>query len=355
MKRTARIGIIGAGAIGEVHLNALKTVSAARVVALCDMQAERLTETARAHGVERTFTDYREMLRQKDIDAVYVCSPNSFHCKMTIEALEAGKNVFCEKPMALSAAQGRKMVAAAKKSRKILQMGMVMRHGAEAKMLKSFVDKGCLGKVYHMRVVHIRRRGIPGLGRWFTTKRLSGGGGLIDIGVHSIDLAMWLADQWKPLRVSAATYAEFGPRMRNYVYTGMWAGPPDYGGVFDVDDYACALVRFAGNVTMTVEVAWAANAEPGDSIEILGDKGGLRARGAKRATIFTEQNGHIVDLTPQVAEVNPFEAQAVRFVNAVLGREKPAATGEQGLIVMKVLDAVYKSARMRREVAVASA
>lgn len=353
MKRTVKIGIIGAGAIGAIHLDALKTVPAARVIALCDTEAEKLTRTAKDYGIERTFTDYKKMLKEKDIDAVYVCSPNSLHCEMTIHAFKAGKNVFCEKPMALNAARARKMVAAAKASRKILQMGMVSRHGAEAKMLKSFIDKGYLGRIYHMRVVRLRRRGIPGLGGWFTTKRLSGGGGLIDIGVHSIDLAMWLANQWKPQRVSAATYAEFGPRMRDYVYTGMWAGPPNCRGVFDVDDYACGMVRFTGNVTMTLEISWAANAQPGDSVEILGDKGGIRSGGGNPATIFTEQNKHIVDLTPQTGKTNPFEVQAAQFINTVLGKDKPAATGEEGLTVMKVLDAIYKSAKLRKEVALA--
>jgi len=352
MKRKVKIGIVGAGAIGNLHLNALKTVPEAEVVALCDILGDKLVTVAGEFGIPQKFTDHRKMLKDADLDAVYVCTPNGKHCEITVNALKAGNCVFCEKPMAINATQGRKMVATAKSARKVLQLGMVLRQSPEAKMLKSFIDKGYLGDIYHIRLTRIRSRGIPGLGGWFTTKSESGGGGLIDVGVHFIDLAMWLANQWKPKRVSAATYAKFGPRMRDYVYTGMWAGPPKFDGVFDVDDYACGMVRFPKNVTMSLETSWAANVKPSETMEILGDKGGITSGSGAPATIFTEQNGHLVDLTPKVAESNMFEDQAAQFVNAVLGKEKPGATGKEGVAVMKVLDAVYKSAKLQKEVVV---
>ena len=353
MEGKVRIGIIGVGTIGNVHLDALKNTPAARVAALCDIKADRLREVAGKHNVQATFADYRKMLKEADLDAIYVCVPNYLHSRLAIAGFEAGKHVFCEKPMAMSAAQGRAMLAAAKGAGKVFAMGMTWRHMGESRAVKKFIDAGQVGRIYHIRVNLIRRRGIPGLGGWFTTKAMAGGGGLIDCGVHFLDLAMWLTDSWKPERVSAATYSEFGTRMENYVYTGMWAGPPDFNGVFDVDDYAVGFVRFPNNVTMDFQVSWALNAEGGNSIEIMGDKGGVRCAGGKPPVFFSESNGHIVDVTPQYGDRNPFESEAANFMGAILGKEKPFATGEQAVIVMRLLDAIYKSAKLGREIPVA--
>jgi len=352
MKSTVHVGIIGLGAIGNVHIDALKNVPNARVTAICDANPEVVEAAKASRGIDRAFTDYRKMLKEKDLDAVYVCTPNFLHCEAAVASLKAGKHVFCEKPMALNARQAKKMVDAARAKRKVLQMGMAWRSGAEAQTIKSFIDNGYLGNVYHMRVCLVRRRGIPGLGGWFTTKSKSGGGGLIDIGVHFLDLVMWLTGQWKPQRVSAALYAEFGRRMRDYVYTGMWAGPPRFNGTFDVDDYASGLVRFPKNVTLAFEIAWAANAKGGNVVEILGDKGGVRGFDGNPPVIYTEQNGRLVDLAPQFANCNNYEVQSVRFIDAIRGKGTPAATGEEGLIVMKLLDAIHKSSKMGREVTI---
>ena len=350
--KKARIGIIGMGSIGTVHAKALATVPEAKLAAVCDALPERLAESARTFGVEAQFTDYKRMLRTANLDAVYVCVGNWRHCDATLAALKAGAHVFCEKPMALNAAQAKRMVATAKKARRLLQMGMVWRHKAESRLVKECIEKGDLGRVYHIRVVLRRRRGVPGLGGWFTTKAKSGGGGLIDLGVHLFDLVMWLSNQWKPQRVSAQTFAEFGRRMKDYVYVGMWAGPPRYDGVCDVDDYATGLVRFGAQSTLSFEVSWAGNNEQGNRVEILGDKGGVRCFDGKPAELFTEMNGRLANVQLQCAENNAFDAQAANFVGAVLGRGKPLATGDQGLILMRLLDAVYRSSRLGREVEV---
>jgi len=353
MEENIQVGVIGAGTIGNVHLDALKNTPAAQVAALCDINPAKLQTAAEKHNIAATFADYRKMLKEVDLDAVYVCVPNYLHSKFAIAGFEALKHVFCEKPMAMSAAQGRAMVAAAKKAKKVLAMGMTWRHMGESRAVKEFIEAGQVGRIYHVRVNLIRRRGIPGLGGWFTTKAMAGGGGLIDCGVHFLDLAMWLTGNWEPQRVTAATYSEFGRRMENYVYTGMWAGPPNFKGVFDVDDYAVGLVRFPGNCTMDFQVSWALNAEGGNSIEIMGDKGGVRCASGKPPVFFSESNGHIVDITPQYADRNPFESEAANFMASILGKEKPLATGDQAVIVMRLLDAIYKSAKLGREIPVA--
>lgn len=352
MARAVRIGIIGLGMIGKHHIKAFQAVPGAEVVAICDLRPDRPKATGTEYGISRRFTDYREMLSEPDIDAVVIGTPNFTHCPFAIAAFKAGKHVLCEKPMALNAAEARRMVAAARKARRALQIGMIWRYKAESRVARDTIEKGLLGRLYHMRLVLRRRRGIPGLGGWFTTKSMSGGGVLIDIGVHFLDLLMWLSDSWRPARVSASLYAEFGPRMKDYVFTSMWAGPPNYKGVFDVDDYATGIVRFPKNLTLSFELSWAANCEPDNFVEVLGNKGGLRLGENKPLTIFTEHNGRIADVQPKYAESDGFLAQAESFARAVRGRCKPPATGEQGLIVMELLDAIHSSAKCHREVAV---
>ena len=346
-----RIGIIGCGAIGSVHADAFAKVADAEVVALCDVIPDKLQAKAERHHVGKTYDDYHKLLADPEIDAVSVCMPNHMHAPIAIDAFKAGKHVFLEKPMSLNAELGKSILAARDAAGKKLQMGMVWRQTPEATVVKEAVDKGRLGEIYQMRVKMIRRRGIPGLGGWFTTKAMSGGGGLIDLAVHFLDLAMWISSNWEPTRVSAKTYSKFGTPIRDYHYVSMWAGPPKYDGVFDVDDYAAGLVRFGGKATLSFEVAWACNAEPESYIELLGTKGGVKV-GTKDGTVLrTEMDGRLADVelfydkTP-----DRFVAEMEKFVAAVQGRGEVAATGEEGVVTMKLLDAIYQSSELDREV-----
>ena len=198
MSGKVRIGIIGCGTIGSVHANAYAKVEEAEVVALCDLLPDRLKEKAELHKVARTYVDYKELLADPEIDAVSICVPNDMHAPIAIDAFAAGKHVLLEKPMTLSAELGQKILDARDQSGKLLQMGMVWRQRDEAQLVKKEIEAGRLGEIYQIRVKLIRRRGIPGLGGWFTTKSESGGGGLIDIAVHFLDLVMWGADCWIP-------------------------------------------------------------------------------------------------------------------------------------------------------------
>jgi predicted dehydrogenase len=353
MSSKVKVGIIGLGAIGNVHIESLRKVADAEVAALCDGIPDRLKAKGDALGCKNLYADFRDLVRQPDLDAVVVAVPNFVHCDATVAALKAGRHVLCEKPMALNAKQARLMVDTAKASKKLIQMGMPWRQTAEGQLLKSMIDDGYFGKIYHLHLCMRRRRGVPGLGGWFTTKAMSGGGCLIDIGVHFIDLVMWLSDNWKPERISAVTYAEFGKRMRNYTYVGMWAGPPRFDGVCDVDDYASGIVRFAKGCTLTFELSWAANIKQESYAEIIGDKAGVRAFDGNPLTLFTEAGGRLLDVSPQYAKVTQFDVQAAKFIGAIQGKNPVPATGEQGLTVMQVLDGIYKSAKDGKEVAIA--
>lgn len=351
MKKKIRVGIIGMGTIGAVHAEAyLANAAEAELTAICDMNEARLRAQGEKHGVKQLFTDYRQLLRS-EVDAVSVCVGNVLHCGTAVAASKAGKHVLLEKPMAMNAREGAQIVAAARRVRKVLQMGMVQRQNAEAQVVREYVRDGLLGDIYHIHVLLRRRRGIPGLGGWFTTKSMSGGGPLIDIGVHYLDAAMFMSGLWKPTAVSAATYAKFGKPMKNYRYVGMWAGPPNYRGVFNVEDSAAGFVRFAGGATLTFEVTWAVNAEDESSIDILGDKGGVRVFDGKPLRLFAEFGERIADISPKFPPVaNVFHRQIATFLAACRGECPPAASGEEGLTLMKLMDAIYASARRQAEV-----
>jgi predicted dehydrogenase len=353
MAAKLKVGVVGVGAIGTVHCDAYQANSEqAELRALCDSDRQRLAAQGEKRGVAHRFSDYRDLLKS-DVEAVSVCVGNTLHREVAVAALKAGKHVLLEKPMAMNAAEAAEIVAAAKKARKTLQIGMVWRQAGEAQVVRKLVEDGVLGEIYHLRAVLTRRRGIPGLGGWFTTKAQSGGGPLIDVGVHWFDIAMHLSGLWKPTHVSAMCYAKFGPRMREYRYVGMWAGPPKYDGVFDVEDYAAGFVRFGPKASMSFEISWAGNIQEQGFVELLGDKGGVRVLEGKPTTILTEFQGHVADVTPQYPDPgNRFHLQARKFLAACRGEGAPAATGEEGLIVMKLIDAVYASAAAGREVAV---
>jgi predicted dehydrogenase len=355
MSRTVKIGIVGAGTIGTVHAGAFGAVRGVEVAAVSEIDAGKLQAAGEQFKVARLFADYREMLAS-DIDAVVVAVGNTLHKQVAVAALQAGKHVLLEKPMAMNAGEAAAIVRAARQAKRVLQLGMVNRQNPACRLVRDHVQRGVFGKIYHLRATLIRRRGIPGLGGWFTTKAQSGGGPMIDIGVHYFDLAMWLSGLWQPTSVSAMTYAKFGKNMRQYRYVNMWAGPPRYDGVCDVEDYATGMVRFGRAATLTFEIAWAANCREENFVEILGDKAGARLLDGKPLTILTEQGEQIVDVAPQFnANANLFESQAQSFAARCRGETpaEPYATGEEGVTMMKVIDAVYASGRTGRETRIA--
>ncbi len=350
MSSKVRIGIIGCGTIGSVHADAYTQVENAELVALCDILPDRLEEKAKRHNVGKTYADYKELLADPGIDAVSICVPNDLHAPIAIAAMEAGKHVMLEKPMTLNADWGRRILEARDKSGKVLQMGMVRRQSPESVLVKEIMESRRLGEIYQIRVKLIRRRGIPGLGGWFTTKARSGGGGLIDIAVHALDQVMWLTGYWNPTRVSAKTYSKFGSPIQDYHYVSMWAGPPKMDGVFDVDDYAVGFVRFGKTATLSFEVAWACNAEDESYVELIGDKGGVKVVDGN-ITIRTEMDGKIADIALHYDKNgNPFAEELRKFANAVQGKGEIPATGEEGLVAMRLLDAIYQSSELDREV-----
>jgi predicted dehydrogenase len=332
-----------------VHIDAYKKAKDVELVAVADTNGAAAEQAAKTAGIPKSFSDPAELLRQADVEAVSVCVPNAFHAGITIDALRAGKHVLCEKPPAMNAKEAEAMAEAAKKARKVLMYAFVNRFQAESQGLKKFIEAGDLGEIYHCAAQATRRRGIPGLGGWFTTKKMSGGGPLIDIGVHILDLSLWLMGFPKPVSVSAACYMKFGHK-KDYVYVSMW-GTKVPGGTFDVEDYASALVRFDGGATLSLECSWAANIQSGAfSTQLLGDKGGALLEVGGGLKLFGEHRGNLVDMAPQFAKADRFLEEVNNFLAAARGDGQPLCTPEQGIIVQKIIDAIYKSSDAGKEV-----
>ena len=349
MAKTIKVGIIGAGAIGKFHVDSYRQLDDVEVVAIAEKGNKRAKERAAVCGVDRWFGDFRKMLALDEIDAVNVCTPNYLHCPQTIAALKAGKHVICEKPMAMNVDESKKMVAAAKKAKKTFMMAFCQRFAATGQAAKKVIDACDLGKVYHVRIEYIRRRGIPGLGGWFTRKEQSGGGPMLDVGVHFLDLALWLTGYPAATTASAGSHRMFGHR-DDYTWLGMWGTTPVPGGPFTVEDLLSGFLRFRNGMTVKLEASWASNSDTRGFVEILGDKGGLHI--LPDVEFFGQHGDQLVDMKVQLPKLSGYVEELRHFTDCIRTRRKPIATGEQGMKVQKIIDALYRSAKLKKEVRV---
>jgi len=338
MKRL-RVGVVGLG-MGKAHIEGWREHPQVDVVAIADPDAKRLAEMGDKYAIEGRHASLEAMLAAERLDAVSIVTPNKFHKAQTLAALVAGCHVLCEKPMAMSAAEGREMLAAAKAAERRLMINFSYRFSAQSRALKAQVDAGVFGDFYFGRSVWHRRRGMPGFGGWFGTKALSGGGPLIDLGVHRLDLALWLMGYPKPVWVMGSTY---DPIAREAAARA--------GKTYDVEDLAAAFIRFDNGATLALEASWAANIQEAELMEtrLLGTKAGLLQKNLNEgyvfdAHIFSELNGAHFDM-----HLNPPTAKAPSamhdYADAILNDRPHPAPGEQGLLVMEILDAIYESAR----------
>lgn len=335
------IGIIGAGSIaGAAHIPAYQALpETCRLVAVADIDLARAQKLSKESKIPKAFDDYRRLLELDDVHAVSVCTPPAVHAEATLAALAAGKHVICEKPMALNARQARAMVKAAKKARRVLAIDFQTRFAPDARFLKQLITEGELGDIYFARAVYNRRRGIPAWGV-FHSKQHSGGGALMDIGVHFLDLALWLMGHPKPVSVLGATYNKFGNREDVYNRWGKWNTKE-----FDVDDFAVATIKLQNDATLTIECSWALNIEKDQqALQLCGDRGGADLYPLK---IYKDRGIGLVDWIPQgIQESKSNHALCIAdFVKAIREERPPLVRGEHGLLVAELIDAVYESAR----------
>ena len=343
---TIGVGIIGSGGIARgVHIPGYQKLSNANVVAISDPFEGARTAAAEQFGIENSYEDFREMLKRDDIHVVSVTTPNFLHAEATIAALEAGKHVLCEKPLAMNVAEGEAMVEDSRRTGNKLMCGFHFRFSPEVQCLKRFAQAGEFGNMYHARTTAMRRRGIPGWGM-FINKEKNGGGPLIDIGVHMLDSTLHVLGFPKPVAVSGKTYQMFGKRKNVLGLMGQW----DYKN-FTVEDFAAALIRFEDGSTLSLESSFVANMEAADkmSFQIYGDQGGASFGPLK---MFTERNQTLLDITPAFlpSGVQAHHAQIASFVDSVVN-DKPVFTpGEEALEVTRIIDAIYESSERNAEV-----
>ena len=349
MSDRIRVGVIGAGAIGKIHIDSYREIPGVEVAAIAEKGVARAKERAKVVGVEAFTGNWRKLIADRSIDAIDVCTPNCLHAPMTVAALKAGKHVICEKPMAMNVGEAKQMVAAAAKAKRTLMMAFCQRFSAAGQGARKIVESGALGNVYHVRIEYVRQRGIPGLGGWFTTKKLSGGGPMLDVGVHFLDLTMWLLGFPKAKTASAKAHSIFGHR-KDYTYLGMWGTTPVAGGPFDVEDLLSGFVRFKNGMTLAIEATWACNCESRGFVEILGDKGGLHIY--PEVEFYGQSGGQLIMTKPQLPKVNPYTEELKHFLNCIRTRRKPMATGDHGMHDQTIIDALYKSAKLGKEVKV---
>jgi predicted dehydrogenase len=350
MANKIKIGLIGAGNIGGVHIEQFsKLQEECEIVAITDINLSRAESRARDNGIPLVIKTNEELIHHPDIDAVIIGVPNQFHAELAVQALEANKHVLVEKPMGIHADAARKILKASEKSDKVLMVAHQMRWESVPMQIKEQVERGELGRIYSAKTGWFRRKGIPGWGTWFTQTNQSGGGPLIDIGVHMLDLALYLMGNPKPVSVFGSTYAEFGPKKRGI---GSW-GKPDWDGVYDVEDLATALIKMEDGSTLTLEVSWAVHMDTDNVpfVHLMGTEGGATYRGSQ-GKLLTEKFDRPAETELRKPEQDEGERQRLsrHFLACIREGKEPISPAMSGFVNNLILDAIYESSRTGNEV-----
>jgi predicted dehydrogenase len=348
--RKINLGIIGAGWPGQMHAQALGTGKLGNIYACADLDEERRAAFAKGYAPEKSYADYHELLQDRHLDAVIICLPNFLHFPASLAAIEAGKHVLCEKPPTMNAAEMKVLREEAAKRKLIYCFSRQGRFSPAMRAARAAVEQGRLGQIYHAKATFVRSRGIPvGIGDWFTEKKRSGGGALIDIGIHALDSVWYLMGAPRPAVVNARVFRNFEHLVK---------AP-----VFDVEDAAFAFIRFDNGAVVQLETCWAGNLT--DEIPprqyfgqelvnstVYGTKASVRLN---PLTLFEDRQGKLVTvpLETKTGEPNGFELQLRNFIGAIQGREEPVNSADQAVALMEMIDAIYASSELGREVPIA--
>ncbi|MBE6792882.1 MAG: Gfo/Idh/MocA family oxidoreductase [Ruminococcaceae bacterium] len=349
-----RVGIIGCGGIANgKHMPALKGQAVlAEMVAFCDIIPERAEKAAKEFGVPdaKVYTDYKELLKDETIDVVHVCTPNRSHCEITVAALEADKHVMCEKPMAKTVEDAEKMLDAAKRTGKKLTIGYQNRFRPDSLLLKSIVEKGDLGDIYAAKANAIRRRAVPTWGV-FLNEYEQGGGPLIDIGTHALDLTLWTMNNYKPKMVVGQTFHKLADQKNTGNIWGDWDCEQ-----FTVEDSAFGFIRMENGAIIELESSWALNTRRVEeaTTTLCGTKAGADMHGG--LWINRVEWGKMVEIKPDLAaggvdfydgdaNGSPADIECHQWLKAVINDTDPVVLPEQALTVTRILEAIYTSAK----------
>ena len=346
-----KVAVIGCGTIANAaHIPSYMNNEQADIKYFCDIIPERAEAAVEKYGCGTAVIDYHDVLNDPEVEAVSVCVPNNMHPVIAMDALRAGKHVLCEKPAARTYAEALEMQKVQHETGKVLNIGVVNRFNDSVNLIKDYIDSGKLGEVFHVYVSFRSHRSIPGLGGAFTTKEIAGGGALIDWGVHFLDIVMYCCGDPKPVTVSGETFSKLGVDMKNYAYTDMWAGPPKYDGIYNVDDSVTGMIRTDGPV-ITLNGAWAQNiGEKEMFIDFMGDKSGIRLQYGSDFTVYTAEHGSLVEYKPTFKMRDHFQNEIDAFLRCIKTDEKLASHIDTVIITAKMMQAIYDSAASHREV-----
>ena len=347
-----KIAIVGVGGIGHVHLRSYLKNDEVEVCALCDLNEKRLKYIGEKYGITRLYTDEAQMLAElPEIDGVSVCTWNSAHAPCSIMALNAGKHVLCEKPMATTVEDAIAMKEAAEKNGKLLMIGFVRRFGDDCLFIEDMLEANKLGDVYYAKTLNIRRNGNPG--GWFGDKSRSGGGPLIDLGVHSIDLVRYLIGKPKAASVYGCTFDKLGLRRELKTPRTYVASSSTENDFCDCEDLANAMIRFDNGIVLSLEMSFALNtSDETNSIQLFGTEAGVKL--SDDITMSTVQNGYLADVKfPGMKGFDfdkAFERETRNFVDSAKGLCECKNPAEDGVEMMRILTAIYRSAESGHEV-----
>ena len=338
-----KIGIIGCGSHGRGHLQSYAEIPEAEIIAIADVNPDRVQEAAIEFGVPYHYTNYREMLSHHALDIVSLALPPVANRETAVEAFEAGANVLVSKPLAMNLAEAEEMIDAARRCGKLMSMGLQNRSDPEVRALRQFLADRKLGNVYHTRLWHGHVMHIPGTPTMYK-RHLAGGGVLFHTTVHLLDATLWALGNPKPVRASASSYQKVR-RMKTPLIS--WQGPVTD---CDIEDFNVGLVHFADGSTMTVESNWMTHPRSRTSgAEILGDWGVASLRPLR---IALEDGENIVDVTPHVDATSRFDSVYQDFCQSVLENRLPIVRFSEILDVQRVMDALYEAAEKGREVTI---
>lgn len=346
------IAVIGCGRIAKgAHFPAFAQMDNIRVKYACDLIIEKAEMMKEQYAfVENVTDDYKVILNDSEVEAVFVLTPNYAHYTITMEALRAGKHVFCEKPITVNYALSCEMAEEANKQGKILNIGVCNRYNKSVELLEEMNREGKFGNIYHVYCSFRSFRSIPGLGGAFTTKEQSGGGVLIDWGVHFLDLILYILGGAKLKNVTCDAYCEMAKDMKNYKYVAMWAEDTSNkeSGTNDVDDYIAGHVR-TDKASISFNGAWAQNINREEMfIDFLGDKCGARLMYGEKFEIFDGET--LQTIVPEYDIPNMYLLEDQAFIESVITGEKNRSNIDNILESAKLLDTLYKSAEDKREV-----
>lgn len=348
-----KVAVIGCGTIAtSAHIPSYMANKDCEIKYFCDIIPERADKAVKDNNCGTAIYDYHEILNDPEIEAVSVCTPNKMHKTITIDFLRAGKNVLCEKPAARTYQDALEMQKVQHETGKVLNIGVVNRFNDSVRKIHELIEEGALGDVYHVYASFRAQRSIPGLGGAFTTNEISGGGALIDWGVHYLDIIMFCMGDPETLTVSGKTFCKLGKDMKNYVYHSMWSEmTKDVNGTYDVDDSVTAFIRTKGP-TITLNGAWAQNIGIGESfIDFLGDKAGIRLSYGGNFTMWSaEKGGILTDKTYRFGANKMFQNEIDSFLRCIKTGEKLPSHIDKNILTSRLMQAIYDSSRTDKEI-----